>query len=91
MRPCDSCLENNWNFQYVEEYVRATCVFCGNQVDFEVKKKEKMVLGSVCRKCKNGVIIKKNAKKPRVYSAYYFCPSCKEMYMSEEFRIETNT
>lgn len=42
MRPCDKCLENRWEFKTIreedEKFTRATCILCGNEVDFNFKK-----------------------------------------------------
>lgn len=90
MYSCKQCGDNNWNYNKVDCLIYADCKNCGYEVSFEVKNvnKEKMKLGSTCRKCKNGIIIKKDVKNPRVYFAYYYCPICKEMYMNEDFKIK---
>ena len=35
---CNKCLENNWEYEYIEGYIRATCSFCGYEVEFPSKK-----------------------------------------------------
>lgn len=35
MRPCDKCLENQWDFAKLENIVTATCRFCGHEVSWE--------------------------------------------------------
>ena len=87
MRPCNKCLENRWSFQHNEGWIVATCDMCGNEVEFEKREKEKMKEGCLCRKCKKGIIMKKEAKKKNIYSAYYYCPQCREMYMSDDFKL----
>lgn len=39
MRLCQKCLENNWQFEYIDGYIIATCKMCGHEVEFEAKKK----------------------------------------------------
>lgn len=41
MSMCDRCLENNWNYEFIDGWIRATCNFCGHEVEFETKKAEK--------------------------------------------------
>lgn len=38
MLPCQKCLENNWNYQVSEGWVKATCNICGNEVEFPTHK-----------------------------------------------------
>ncbi len=91
MYPCKQCGDNIWNFNKVDCLIYASCKNCGNEISFEAKNanKEKMKEGSICRKCKNGKIIIKGTRAKRVYSAYYYCPNCREMYYSEDFKIKT--
>lgn len=44
MRPCGKCLENNWSYQHIEGYVRATCKLCGHEVEFPTKKTRRKLL-----------------------------------------------
>lgn len=32
MRTCNRCFENNWQFEHIDGYVRATCKNCGNEI-----------------------------------------------------------
>lgn len=41
MSVCSKCLENKWNYEYLEGYIIATCEFCGNQVEFMSRKLKK--------------------------------------------------
>lgn len=93
MRPCDKCLENNWDFQKLDTgWVRATCHQCGNEVEFEGKKKIENE-GDICRKCRTKVILRQTKKTPKqlqksfYYTAYLFCPKCKTMYMAEKYKV----
>ena len=49
--------------------------------------------GDLCRKCKTLLIVKETKKrnKPRktkyYYTHYFYCPNCKRMYLSDEFKI----
>ena len=38
MFACNKCLENNWKYEYLEGYIRATCLICDNEVEFPSKK-----------------------------------------------------
>jgi len=40
MRYCDSCLEKDWSYAYLEGWVIATCRICNGVVEFEAKKKK---------------------------------------------------
>ena len=93
MRPCQQCFENNWSFKKIENIIRATCKNCGYEVEFETRnnKAKELKEGELCRKCGTTLILKK-PKKHKVkaeyhYSAYYFCPGCKTMYMSDKFKV----
>ena len=93
MRACDQCLENNWNYQYNDGYIIATCNQCGYEIEFKTKKRESIKIGDKCRKCGGKIIIRKSKfkqsklKKPYYYTAYYYCPECRTKYMAEEFKI----
>ncbi len=39
MYPCNKCLKNTWNYKYNKGMIAATCVCCGNEVEFEAKKR----------------------------------------------------
>jgi hypothetical protein len=41
MLPCDSCLENNWSYEFSNGRVTATCKFCDAVVSFESKRSKK--------------------------------------------------
>ena len=45
MRSCIQCLENKWNFQYIDGWIRASCINCGCEIEFEAKD------GKQCKKC----------------------------------------
>ena len=94
MNICNKCLENNWKFEYNDGWVTATCQNCGHYVEFAAKDKIKAKPGDTCRKCKKGIIFKKESKfnpkklkRPYYFTAYYFCPVCRTMYMAEEFKV----
>lgn len=70
MSRCEKCLENNWRFEYIEEWIRATCQYCGHEVEFPSRRKKKIdsgiqigsvltvefqtINGKVCRKENDG-------------------------------------
>src|ERR1044071_8864670 len=91
MRPCERCLENNWSFKKIEDIVQATCNLCGYEVEFAARAKEKMSLGSRCRKCHKANVVLRAAKKLRTYRAYYYCPNCRACYFDPEFLVNENT
>ena len=83
MRHCDKCLENNWKFEVVEEIVRATCVLCGNEVEFATRERDDVWKTGKCRKCKTTLQFKA-VKKPKTFKNYLYCPKCKAMYMGDK-------
>lgn len=56
MRPCEKCLENNWSFEIIEGFVRATCNLCGYEVEFLTKKYNQ----SNCKEYANHKIQRRN-------------------------------
>ena len=38
MRRCEQCLENVWDYEYLEGIIRATCRLCDYEVEWESKK-----------------------------------------------------
>jgi len=86
MYACQKCGENKWKFKFIEGWVRATCEFCGHEVEFESKEKEKMHEGDDCRKGDGGIIMVKPVKKKNsVYSAFLYCPVCRTIYFSPDY------
>jgi transcription elongation factor Elf1 len=87
MYACAKCGENRWKFKKIESWIRATCEFCDNEVEFEAKPDHQPVQeGDYCRKEDGGIIITKPVKKKdSIYSAYYFCPVCRTIYFSPDF------
>lgn len=61
--------------------------------NFAKTKKKKLHAGDLCRKCQTPIIYKeskfkmKKLLKHSYYTGYYYCPKCKTMYMSEEFKV----
>jgi len=35
--PCKNCLENQWEYKYVDGWIIATCVFCQEESEFKAK------------------------------------------------------
>ncbi len=98
MRACEKCFENNWKYKTIEDIIRATCNLCGHEVEFASRKKAgkakqetELKEGSPCRKCGAKIILKEPKKHKTntayYFSAYYFCPKCKTMYMAEKFKV----
>jgi len=50
-------------------------------------------IGDLCRRCNTPVILKESKfkesklKKAYYFTGYFFCPTCKAMYMSVEFQV----
>lgn len=38
MYECQQCLNNNWTYKHIDGYVIATCLICGNEVEFLDRK-----------------------------------------------------
>jgi len=94
MRPCGKCLENNWKFEKNDNLIIATCIMCGNEIQFEpTKRKTEYIDGMDCPKCtgiihlKESPFNKKKLNKPYYYNAYYKCDKCEAMFMSDKFKI----
>jgi hypothetical protein len=102
MYPCDKCLENNWSFVKNDDMIEATCNICGHLVEFSAFKKiapdnlRSRVIsktGDLCRKCGTKVILRETRKKAKqlkknyYFTAYYYCPKCHTMYLSERFKV----
>lgn len=89
---CNKCLENRWKFVKVNEFIRATCQYCGNEVEFEAKQEAKAYAKDFCLKCKARLkVYNKSRVKPR--KAYYYkgdnnflfvkiCPKCKTIWLN---------
>lgn len=92
---CRKCLNNSFDWKKDEDGNSiATCNQCGQEVVFKkpIKVEEE---GDLCRHCKTPVILKESKfkqsklKKPYYYTAYYYCPKCKAMYMNDKFKVMT--
>ena len=88
MRPCERCLENNWRYEKIDGWIRATCRMCDYVVEWELKPEPKYTR---CRKCHTKTIKrmpeKRNPNKAFWYEYYYWCPRCHTQYMPEEAKI----
>ena len=97
MFPCNNCSENNWTCKYIEGLIRATCNYCGNEVEFSSKKpgREKGLrpryATDICLKCRTKLkIYYKNKKTPG--KSYYFriirtCPKCKTIWLNPNDKV----
>ncbi len=91
MQRCNNCLENNWDFKYIDGWIKATCNLCGHEVEFEAKKKNEV--NKNCRKCDTELIVKQAKKKPKqlkkkyYYTAYNYCPKCKTIYYNNKYKV----
>lgn len=90
MRPCDKCLENNWSFENIENIVRATCQFCGYEVEWEPKEKT-FHKCSRCRKC-GGTLKRHTFKHHKTNALYWFlwgwkCVKCHRIYNDEKSKV----
>lgn len=92
MQACKNCLENRWSFEKIEDMIRATCLSCGNDVEWFPEKKL-FREGDACKKCGHAILLRqskfhpKKLKKPYYYTAYFRCPQCRTFYMSDEFKV----
>lgn len=98
MKPCKKCLENNWKFEFIDGWIKATCQNCENEIEFEATKKKQMLKeGALCRYCKTPIIFReskfkaKKFKKAYYYTGYYWCQKCKKMYLSNKFKVINKT
>lgn len=89
MRHCEKCSENNWKFETIDGWVKATCTFCANEVEFRARTMDSETkidkVGQPCRKCDTPVILRTTKGKAKTYKAYYYCPNCKTIYFSPKF------
>jgi hypothetical protein len=96
MYACNKCLSNQWKYELIENWVRATCQVCGSEVEWENKKKlgkRKWFVGSKC-KCGKGVLVLKELrfkgkklKKTYYYSHALFCSACHRFYYEEQYKV----
>ena len=42
MNFCEKCLENNWKYAFIDGWIIATCVICGNVVEFPSRKTKRL-------------------------------------------------
>lgn len=93
MNACNNCLENDWSFELIEGWVRATCNNCSNEIEFPKRKKKEMNEGDSCRKCSGRVIYKESKfkksklEKPYYFTGFYKCKRCGTFYMAEKFKV----
>lgn len=94
MNACNNCLENNWSYKHIDGYIIANCNLCDYEVEFKaIKKKLSLKAGNPCRKCKTPIILRETKRKPSqlkkayYFTAYYYCPKCRTMYMDNRFRV----
>jgi Zn finger protein HypA/HybF involved in hydrogenase expression len=91
--PCKNCLSTDFKYFVSDDSIEFVCLKCNLKGSFLKKKKLPVKLGDKCRKCDGIVIFKKakfkqwKLKLPYYYTGYYFCPKCKTMYMSDEFKV----
>ena len=43
MSSCKNCLENQWDFKIIEEWVKATCLLCDSEVMFLKRKRKRTI------------------------------------------------
>lgn len=98
MRPCGKCFENNWKYLKLdgENIVTATCQNCGNEVSWEIKKKDKIDTGGKCRSCPGLLELKalkvnnKKKSKEGYYTHALRCSRCKKYYYSKDHYIKND-
>lgn len=101
MSNCSKCFNNNWSFEKLpNRFVRATCQFCGYEVEWERKSKVappkiKVDRYRECRKCggkleaKNAKVTAKKLKRNYFYSQFYRCTDCKTTYYFPKDQVQT--
>lgn len=104
MSNCSKCFNNDWRFEKLpDRFVRATCQFCGYEVEWERKikvpppkpVKPKINQYNECRKCngklesKNAKITAKKLKRKYFYSQFYKCIDCKAIYYFPKDQVPT--
>lgn len=98
MRPCEKCLENNWEIKFIDGFIRATCRLCGHEVEFKARTgghedHREYQEGDPCRKCGVSVRVKaskwkeEKRRKPFYYTHIIQCPSCRTIYLQERFKV----
>ena len=98
MKPC-KCGKNDWSYLKLDNtnYIKATCKGCGNQIQWELKKKEKqeMADGAKCRACPGTLKLKalkitekKIERKEYYYTHAFKCSKCPRFYYSKEYYVE---
>jgi len=60
MHPCDKCFENYWDYEKIDNYIRATCKLCSYEVEFLMRKAKKQLTKSNDRKRNNENIHRSN-------------------------------
>lgn|SRR5574343_473926 len=93
MYPCKKCLSKQWKFSKQEAWMTAECLICGNSVTWEVIDSPRVEkVGDKC-KCGSEVIYqdckpkKKQLRRAYFYTGYFYCPACKKIYYSDEFKV----
>lgn len=93
MVSCYKCLENTLSFEeFPDDFVRATCNFCGNTNEWQ-KKKKILVAGDLCRHCGTSVIeqVSRGLSPKKLKRAYHYCkwlrcPKCRAFYMLDQWK-----
>jgi hypothetical protein len=47
MFPCKKCLNNYWKHEVIDGWVRSTCQFCAEEVEFPTRKKKVQILRTI--------------------------------------------
>ena len=94
MRACDKCLENRWDFEFIDGWIRATCP-CGNTAEWQSKKQKPQELreGAPCRNDQFPIRLReskfktKKLKKAYYYTAYWWCEKCQTIYYDDKYKV----
>ena len=93
MKPCQKCLNNNWDFKKNDDTIEATCQMCGYEVSFSALKKKPKPSPTICKGCNNKLdLIRSRFKPSKLKKPYYFthslhCSKCNKWYISNEHKV----
>jgi hypothetical protein len=65
MYSCNQCLENNWKYEYIDGWIRATCQMCSFEVEFLSRRQKKFLRGD---KIKEGATVTYEMNNGRAFS-----------------------
>lgn len=86
MKPCSQCFENIWEFQKIENTIRATCQSCGYEVEFTAQSSHDVENpGDKCRHCLGKVVLIETKPKSK-FTGFLKCDKCGKQYWKSKYR-----